>query len=370
MRKLSSLIVAGSLLLLSTSAFAQSPNTADEEYYPTYQGGQPQEGPPPQQQQYAQDPDAYPQQQPQAQPVAAQPGAQGQFYAYVGAHPVPHETGTGICREQGAHFHEYPPFDQYVFRESNGYFYFVGDLGDFGYDGQVWAYGSNHPIPVEFGGGYCYIPWQHRHHFAPPQQQMAYYSYVDNYYMYTGSYDPYYYDYRDGYYGYYNGYYQTNYYGGRYWSVRPRAVYRPTVVVGRGLYYGGRYVPPPPGHSHLYTGGAGVRVYAPRITIAPPARVNYAPPRVVWQPTPRVGVSVGVGVGPARVGGSVYVAPPSRGYVAPAPSRPVYSPYSGPARTYSPPPARVVAPPSPTYNNSRRYTPPPAPVRSVPAPRR
>ena len=346
MRKLSSLIVAGSLLVAGSS-FAQNADPAadvDSESYPTYPGQ-----PPP-------DPNAA-----NAVPVnAAQPAAQGQFYAYVGVHPVPYERGTGICREQGAHFHEYPPFDQYLFRESNGYFYFVGDLGDFGYDGQVYAYGSNHPIPVEFGGGYCYIPWMHRHHFAPPQSLASYYTYNDNYYLYTGSYDPYYYNYRDGYWGYYNGYYQTNYYGGRYWSVRPTPVYRPTVVVGRGLYYGGRYVPPPPGHSHLYT-GPGVRVWAsPRVTVSAPARVVVAPPRVVWTPPPRV-VTPGVQVH-------------APGVTVRAPGVTVHTPsvYAPPPRVYAPAPhvyapaPRVVVPAPSTYRPTVVV---PVP-RSVPAPPR
>src|SRR4051812_41896123 len=78
-------------------------------------------------------------------------------YGYVGLHPVPYDQGSGICYEAAAHFHPSPPFDQYLFRQANGYFYFVGDIGDFGYTGQLWAYQGNHPIPGELGGGYCYI---------------------------------------------------------------------------------------------------------------------------------------------------------------------------------------------------------------------
>lgn len=390
MRNLSSLFVAASVLYAGV-AFGQTPtptNAEDEEYYPTYQG-QPQGDP---NQGYPQgDPNAQPQYadpyaggqpvqvQAQAGVVAPAVAPQGQFYAYVGVHPVPYEQGNGICPETGAHFHEYAPFDQYLFRESNGYFYFVGDVGDFGYGGQTWTYGSNHPIPAEFGGGYCYIPWAHRHHFAPPQEQMAYYSYANDYYTYTGAYDPYYYDYRDGYWGYYNGYYHTNYYGGRYWTTRPRAIYRPTVIVGRGLYAGGRYVPPPPGFSGRY-GATGVRVWGGRYNYTPPRAVVYAPPRRVWTPPPRVitpgyrGPGVGVTVSPGYRGPNVgvTVSPPARVYspppshYAPPPAR-VYSP--GPSH-YSPPPARVYSPAPSHYSPPPSTSRPSAPVRVAPAPAR
>src|SRR5262245_12976526 len=52
-------------------------------------------------------------------------------YGYMGLHPIPYDAGSGFCYQQGAHFHEYPPFDQYLFREHGGWFYFVGDVGDF-----------------------------------------------------------------------------------------------------------------------------------------------------------------------------------------------------------------------------------------------
>ena len=146
-------------------------------------------------------------------------------YGYVGPHPEPYDYGSGACYQQGAHFHAYAPFDQYLFRESGGYFYFVGDLGDFGYTGQLWGYQGNHPFPVEYGGGYCYIGWPHRHHFAAPPSLP--FRYIGGYYTYVGPWDPSYYTHRDTWGAYYNGYYRNSYFGGRYWTVRPPHVYRP-----------------------------------------------------------------------------------------------------------------------------------------------
>jgi hypothetical protein len=243
------------------------------------------------QQQQAQQPYGYPPPDPNAyaNPNVVQ-------YGYVGVHPLPYEVGSGFCYQAGPHFHTYAPFDQYLFRESGGYFYFVGDVGDFGYSAQVWGYQGHHPIPVAYGGGYCYIGWPHRHPFAPPT---TYYNFVSGYYVYNGPWDPFYYRYRDHYLSYYGGYYRSNYYGGRYWVVRPPAIYRPSLVVGApGVYRGGVTVTAP-----------GVRVNAPGVVV-PGARV-YAPGARVYAPGPRV-----VAPPPA-----MRVAPPPAVRVAPPPMR-------------------------------------------------
>jgi hypothetical protein len=226
----------------------------------------------------------------------------------MGAHPVPYDQGGGYCYQNVAHYHPYAPFDQYLFRESGGYWYFVGDPADFGYSQQLWGYNGNHPIPASWGGGYCYINWGHRHPYAPPSSM--YYNYVGGYYVYNGPWDPLYWRWRDRYSGYYGNYYRNNYYGGRYWTVRPPHVYRPSFTVG-----------------------------------APGVRVVPGRPGVVVGPPPARG-GVVVGAPPARPYGApgvrVVTPPPARGY-APAPARPVV-----PARPYTPPPprpARTVAPP-------------------------
>jgi len=278
------------------------------------------------------------------QQYAAQAEAQAQQaqqFGYVGVHPIPYENGSGFCYQTGAHFHEYPPFDQYLFRESGGWFYFIGDVGDFGYNQQVWGYNGNHPIPAEWGGGYCYIGWAHRHPYAPPPRLA--FNFVGGYYVYGGGWDPGYWAGRDRYLGYYGGYYRSNYYGGRYYTVRPPAIYRPTITIGAP----GVYRP-------------GVTVTAPHWGVgAPPARVVVPAPRV-YAPGVRVGVP----------GPRVYTPTPAPRAYAPAPAPHVYTPTPAP-RAYAPAPAPRVYTPTPA---PRAYAPAPAPApapvyrRPTPAP--
>jgi hypothetical protein len=284
---------------------------------------------------YAQQPQV--QIQVQADPYAAQPEYQQYEYAYMGAHPQPYDMGGGYCYQNTAHYHEYPPFDQYLFRESGGYWYFVGDPADFGYSMQMWGYNGNHPIPLAYGGGYCYINWGHRHPYSPPSS--VYFSFVGGYYSYNGPWDPLYWRWRDRYHGYYGNYYRNNYYGGRYYTVRPPHVYRPSFSVGAP---GVRVVAPPPGRTHHGGGGVVVGAPPPRsgVTVGPPARVySPQPPARVYTPPP-------VHVAPPRV----YAPPPARVYTPP----PVHV---SPPRVYSPPPPAV-------------HRPAPAPVRVAPPPMR
>jgi len=236
------------------------------------------------QQQYPQQ--QYPQQQydPQYQQQYQQPQ-----YGFVGAHPIPYDQGSGICMQQGAHMHVYAPFDQYLFRESGGYFYFVGDLADFGYTAQTWMYQGNHPIPASYGGGYCYMDWNHRHHYAPPVGLP--FNYVGGVYVYAGTWDPAYWTYRNRYVSYYGGYYRNNYWGGRYYSIRPPHVYRPTLTVGA------------PGVHVVAPGwGGGVRVGAPPVRVgvgfSPPPPVRVAPPPRVYVAPPAVGPRPAVRIAP------------------------------------------------------------------------
>ena len=250
------------------------------------------------------------------------PGEEGGMqYGYFGPHPEPYEYGQQACNEPGPHFHPYPPFDRYLFREASGYFYFIGDMGDFGYQGQMWGYQGNHPLPVEFGGGFCYIDWPHRHPF-PPSSSLSF-SFIGGYYSYVGVWDPAYYTYRDRWHSYFGGYYRNNYYGGRYWTVRPRPIYRPSYSWGaHGVYRGGQTVYAP--------GGRSVYVSAPY------GRAGY-----VNGPGRPASVSP-----PGRGGG--YVAPPNRGggYVSP----PGNNGYNGGNR----PGGSVAAPGNNGYNGGNR----------------
>jgi hypothetical protein len=250
--------------------------------------------------------------------------AQVPQYGYMGPHPIPYEAGQGFCYQQGAHFHEYAPFDQYLFREQGGWFYFVGDVGDFGYAQQMWGYRGHHPIPLGYGGGYCFIDWPHRHHY-PPAVGVTY-NFVGGYYVYGGPWDPWYWRWRSHYVGYYGGYYRTSYYGGIYWRTRPAPIYRPSIVVGAPGYYRPGAVVVAPGRGRVVVGAPapgyrpGVVVGAPR-----PGGVVVGAPRPGYAPGPRPGgVVVGAprpGYAPApRPGGGVVVgAPRPAGGYAPAP---------------------------------------------------
>ena len=295
------------------------------------------------------DPNAYPQ---EGEPVAQVPQ-----YGYMGPHPIPYEVGQGFCYQQGAHFHEYAPFDQYLFRESGGWFYFVGDAADFGYSQQMWGYQGNHPIPAAYGGGYCFIDWPHRHHYAPAAGMQ--FNFVGGYYVYGGPWDASYWRWRPHYSSYYGGYYRHSYYGGVYWRTRPSPIYRPRVVVGApGVYRPGAVVVAP-GRGRVVVGaprpGGGV-VGAPR-----PGYVRPGGGVVVGAPRPGYVRPGGVVVGAPRPAGGYVGAPrPAGGYVgAPRPAggyvgapRPaggggVPAPHpggGGPART--PPPAAHPGPPA------------------------
>jgi hypothetical protein len=314
------------LLALSAPAFAQpaAPPVPPEQDVDDDEAQQ--QPPPGQQAQYAQpqgdgmpppDPNAYQQ--------------QAQQYGYMGPHPIPYEAGQGFCYQQGAHFHDYAPFDQYLFREQGGWFYFVGDANDFGYQQQMWGYQGNHPIPGAYGGGYCFIDWPHRHHYAPGAGLA--FALVGGYYAYSGPWSPWYWQMRPRYTSYYGGYYRRSYQGGIYWRTRPAAIYRPRIVVGApGVYRPGAMVVAP--------GGASVRVAAPRAGVyvgAPRAGGVVRPGGGAYVGAPRPGG--GAYVGAPRPGGSVYVG-------APRPvggGRPVAAPHPGGA----PAPAAHVAAPHP-----------------------
>ncbi|HEX6835075.1 MAG TPA: hypothetical protein VF334_00805 [Polyangia bacterium] len=273
------------------------------------------------------DPNAYPQEGP---PVAQVPQ-----YGYMGPHPIPYEAGQGFCYQQGAHFHEYAPFDENLFREQNGWFYFVGDAADFGYSQQMWGYQGNHPIPGAYGGGYCFIDWPHRHHYPPPANLA--FNFVGGYYVYGGPWDPWYWRMRPHYQAYYGGYYRHSYYGGIYWRTRPAPVYRPRIVVGAPGYYRPGAVVVAPGRGRVVV-GAPHPGYAPR-----PGGVVVGAPRP-YAPGPRPGgVVVGAprpyAPGP-RPGGGVVVGAP-RPIGAPGP-RPVAAPHpmGGGGGHVAAPPAR------------------------------
>ena len=231
--------------------------------------------------------------------------ADGQYWFY-GAHP----DGQGNwCAIQGAHSHDYPAFDEYLFTQENGYYYFIGDPADFGYQGDdLYGYYGAHPIALAYGGGYCYYGGYH-HHWWPAWG--SYFVVTDGWYLYNGPFSPWFWSYRDRYIDYFRN------------------------------------------------------TYPRRVTVARPVTVAHPPPR---QPPPRVAVRAAMPIqrmrtpaAPARAGWG-YVAPARPTLMRPAmPARPVHN---APARLT--PAARPVPAPRPVAPVHTA----PAPVRSAPAPTR
>jgi hypothetical protein len=87
------------------------------------------------------------------------PIAQREF-VYFGGHPIPDEYGGGWCIAEGAHTHPYLPVAQEQYTYQSGGFAFRNDT-------EWWDYEYGHPFPAEYGGGWCDIVAVHRHRFRP-----------------------------------------------------------------------------------------------------------------------------------------------------------------------------------------------------------
>lgn len=191
-------------------------------------------------------------------------------FGYAGIHPIPYDVGVGFCHTQTVHFHPYQPFDVNLFHQVNGYYYFVGDPYDFGYNQSLFWYRGHHPVPVEFGDGFCYMTWPHRHHYAPTPMFRGRFHLVGGHYVYIGPWAPAYYHDRDRYQHYYNDYYRSYYFGNRYYRIRPQPIFRPGLSVqvnlpGVSVGFGGVVAPRP-------------RVYGvPAVPAPAPYRSGYVP---------------------------------------------------------------------------------------------
>lgn len=141
---------------------------------------------------------------------------------FYGAHPIPYDQvsgqSAGFCNMDGAHQHSYPVFDQHLFRDMNGYAYFIGNPADFGMSSAGYLYAGHHPLDHMHGGGHCYMSWAHRHLFAPVGVQFVL---QGGAYSYIGSWSQDSYANRLNYVNYYDGYYRRSYLGGRYFVQRP-----------------------------------------------------------------------------------------------------------------------------------------------------
>lgn len=85
--------------------------------------------------------------------------------AYRGAHPVDLEGNWHL--EGELHVHDDLPVGAEPFAELDGALVFLGDPLAYGWDSSAWTYRGAHPIPAALGRGYCSIPGEHRHAFAP-----------------------------------------------------------------------------------------------------------------------------------------------------------------------------------------------------------
>ena len=294
----------------------------------------------------------------------------GYSVGYYGPHPVPYDQvtgqGGGFCYTEGPHTHDYVPFDEHLFREYNGYYYFIGDPVDFGWNRSIYWYQANHPIPVGYGGGYCYITWPHRHGYEPVG--LGGFTLLNGYWIFTGTWPTDYWYYRNYYWGYYQRYYRTWYYGNRYYRVRPRPVY----VVSRPYR-----VPAPPGRVFVSAPPPARRWGTPT---APP--VNRVPPPpgsahghgVPGRPYPYYQTPPPAYGTPNRPSAPAYQAPPPAYGTPSQPSAPVVPAYQAPppvyrpsAPTYQAPPPAYQAP-APVYRPSAPAYQAPPPVYRAPAP--
>ncbi|RKH46412.1 hypothetical protein D7Y23_23825, partial [Corallococcus sp. AB050B] len=86
-------------------------------------------------------------------------------YRFAGAHPVPDDYGGGWCPEDYAHVHDYqPPTTSYVYTDD--VYYYRGPT-------VVW-YWDYHPIA---SGGYCNLHGRHQHDYYPRGSWGAGYTY-------------------------------------------------------------------------------------------------------------------------------------------------------------------------------------------------
>ncbi len=128
--------------------------------------------------------------------VTAARAAEAKHYRYVGEHPV---AGGGFCHILAPHVHIYAPVKvDVLYRQHDGWNYFVGDPVAFGYDGPKYAYEGAHPIHVDVALGetdvdgdeveYCYIKGPHYHILAPPPE--THFALRGDIYWYVGDFPP------------------------------------------------------------------------------------------------------------------------------------------------------------------------------------
>jgi hypothetical protein len=262
-------------------------------------------------------------------PAVEQPAvaSAGGLYCYGGPHPVDTRVAAGgpWDETQGAHSHNYPPFDLRLYSFKDGCYYFIGDPKDFGYAGTTYSYYGAHPVLDVYGGGWCFMVGGHAHWWRP---WSPYFVVAGPWFYWHGPYDPFFWSYWP-YYATYYGHYYPRYYGGGSW--------RRGAVHGRR---GGWTAAPPIGR-----------------VAAPPARA------MTGTPAPMTGgAATGMGAAPAPGRPTWTAVPRNDGWASTAPgwSNPA------PARSYQATPRRTDGPTfqSAPMNPGFRSAPPPAPPPS------
>jgi hypothetical protein len=195
-------------------------------------------------------------------------------YWYFGAHP---DNAGGWDPTEGAHAHEYPPADPYLYTEENGYYYFIGDPIDFGYSGESYGYYGPHPVALADGGGYCYYDGYHHHLWAAFS---PWFEAWQGWYVYNGPFSPWFYSFRDRYARYFRDQYPVH-------VGRPPSTHTaqpPQVTVAHppnpvGLLPLQRLrtpaAPARPGYSYIGPGRARM------VRLLPPAGAAPSPPRTL-----------------------------------------------------------------------------------------
>src|SRR5512143_1623510 len=120
---------------------------------------------------------------------------------YEGMHPIPGEYGGGFCQIDFPHVHVFEPQRADVlYRNHDGGYAFVGDPVPYGYDGPKHAFYGPHPMQDDNGDvEYCYLEGPHYHTLPPPVTVAADFRMKGGVYFYGGRFPQTYYDLRPRY---------------------------------------------------------------------------------------------------------------------------------------------------------------------------
>jgi hypothetical protein len=120
---------------------------------------------------------------------------------YEGMHPVPSEYGGGFCEIDFPHVHVFEPQRPDVLYRSHDHGYaFVGDPVPYGYQGPKHAYYGPHPMQDEVGDvEYCYLEGPHYHSLPPAPTTVASFKLKGGVYFYGGRFPQTYYEARPRY---------------------------------------------------------------------------------------------------------------------------------------------------------------------------